>query len=211
MTQKERQERSREEIYQAALKDFGAHGYDAVNMERICAGHGISKGMMYHYYTGKDELFLLCVERMYNDLKAHIERNMDALSECDVFEAIRDYFMLRECFFQQHPLQKGVFESAFLNPPQHLMERIRQLRAPIRELNRQFLQRQISRMLLRPGLDEKKVARYLESMESLFKHVLTCYSGEQTKMDLHAMLAFAGELLDMILFGVLRQPEGQCR
>ena len=38
MTQKERQERSREEIYQAALEEFGTYGYDKVNMERICGG-----------------------------------------------------------------------------------------------------------------------------------------------------------------------------
>ena len=48
MTQKERQERSREEIYRAALEEFGTCGYDRVNMERICGNHGISKGMMYH-------------------------------------------------------------------------------------------------------------------------------------------------------------------
>lgn len=64
MTQKERQERSRKEIYQAALEEFGTYGYDKVNMERICGNHGISKGMMYHYYSNKDELFLLCVDAL---------------------------------------------------------------------------------------------------------------------------------------------------
>ena len=53
MTQKERQERSRKEIYQAALEEFGTYGYDKVNMERICGNHGISKGMTYHYYSNK--------------------------------------------------------------------------------------------------------------------------------------------------------------
>ena len=49
MTQKERQERSKEEIYRAAMAEFGSRGYDGANMEHICADHGISKGMMYHY------------------------------------------------------------------------------------------------------------------------------------------------------------------
>ena len=70
MTQKERQERSRKEIYQAALEEFGTYGYGKVNMERICGNHGISKGMMYHYYSNKDELFLLCVERTFQELRA---------------------------------------------------------------------------------------------------------------------------------------------
>ena len=57
MTQKERQERSRQEIFRAAMEEFGTRGYEEVTMERICSGHGISKGMMYHYYSNKDELF----------------------------------------------------------------------------------------------------------------------------------------------------------
>ena len=68
MTQKERQERSRKEIYQAALEEFGTYGYDKVNMERICGNHGISKGMMYHYYSGKDDLFLLCAREIFQAL-----------------------------------------------------------------------------------------------------------------------------------------------
>ena len=59
MTQKERQARSRREILQAAQEEFGSSGYDGVNMEGICTRHGISKGMMYHYYANKDDLFYL--------------------------------------------------------------------------------------------------------------------------------------------------------
>ncbi len=56
MTQKERQERSKREILEAAMEEFGTRGYDAVTMEGICGGHGISKGMLYHYYPNKDAL-----------------------------------------------------------------------------------------------------------------------------------------------------------
>ena len=81
MTQKERQERSREEIYQAALEEFGTSGYDNVNMERICGNHGISKGMMYHYYSSKDALFLLCVERTFAELKDYVEHTEAVIEE----------------------------------------------------------------------------------------------------------------------------------
>ena len=46
MTQKERQERSRKEIFQAAMEEFGTNDYDQVTMESICTRHKISKGMM---------------------------------------------------------------------------------------------------------------------------------------------------------------------
>ena len=56
MKQAQRQERSRREILQAAMEEFGTHNYNDVTIDNICSRHGISKGMMYHYYSGKDDL-----------------------------------------------------------------------------------------------------------------------------------------------------------
>ena len=155
MTQKERQERSREEIYQAALEEFGTSGYDNVNMERICGNHGISKGMMYHYYSSKDALFLLCVERTFAELKDYVEQHAELLDGQDTLNDIREYFLIREHFFQQNPREKMIFETAMLRPPKLLAEQIHQLRAPIRSMNREFLRRLVGKMPLRPGLDQE--------------------------------------------------------
>ena len=207
MTQKERQDRSREEIYRAALEEFGTLGYERVNMERICGQHGISKGMMYHYYSNKDELFLLCVERTFADLKAHVERDMGELAGQDIVDAIKNFFMLREYYFQLHPRQKVIFEDAMLHPPKHLIEKIQELRAPIREVNRQFIRQLVARMPLRAEIEPKKAARYLESVEYFFQSAMKNYHSGRSEEDLHAMFETAGEMMDMVLFGILRQSE----
>ncbi len=208
MTQEERKRRSREEIYRVALEEFGTNGYEKVTMERICTRHNISKGMMYHYYANKDELFLLCVERTYGDMKDYLEREVAQLPQQNPVEAIKGFFLLREGFFQRNPLQQGIFEAAAFRPPNHLLEQIRQLQAPVRALNGRFLQGLMERCQLRPGLDQERVARYLEMAEAMFRH--SCHSCSQGpgQPDLHRVLERAGELTDFILFGVLRQPAG---
>ena len=205
MTQKERQERSKEEIYRAAMAEFGSRGYDGANMEHICADHGISKGMMYHYYSSKDELFLLCAERTFRELTDYVAQGMDALDETDIPQAIKGFFMLREGFFQDRPNEKAVFESAMLRPPRHLAGQIQELRAPIRRLNREFIERMVARMPLRQDLEPEKVSRYLAGIEPFFQNILNSFHETQ---DLHAMLNASGELLNMVLFGVLRQNGG---
>ena len=72
MKQAQRQERSRREILQAAMEEFGTYNYSDVTIDNICSRHGISKGMMYHYYSGKDDLFLLCAREMFQALKEHM-------------------------------------------------------------------------------------------------------------------------------------------
>lgn len=207
MTQKERQERSRKEIFQAALEEFGTRGYDNVTMDSICGRHGISKGMMYHYYSNKDELFLLCVQDTFQALKAQIERDAAELSGQSSFDSIKNYLLIREYFFQLHPKRKLIFENAMLRPPKQLAGQIRALHAPLKEMNRQFMDRVVSQMPLRAGLDREKATRYLESVESHFWSLVSQYQQQEPCCDFRSMMEAVGELLDMTLFGILRQPD----
>lgn len=207
MTQKERQERSRKEILQAAMVEFGQSGYEKVTMERICRNHGISKGMMYHYYSSKDDLFLLCVGEAFEVLKDHIEQSMATLSAQDPFDAIKNYFLIREHFFASHPQYKLIFETAVINPPKHLSEQIQILHQPIMDMNWRFLESIVARMSLRPGLCRETVTRYLQNVEPALRSMIDRYQNVKTTQDLHTMLETTHEILDMLLFGVLKQTE----
>ena len=208
MTQKERQERSRAEILQAAMEEFSVRDYNQVNMEGICSRHGISKGMMYHYYSSKDELFLLCVQDTFERLREYVQEEGANVKGVRVSERIKNYFLLREYFFQAHPERVRIFENAMLRPPEHLLEQIKTLREPLRRLNESFLQSMIRSVPLRPGLDQDAAVRYLESAEPVFRAVVLRNQAEKQTQDFHTMLEAVEEVLDMALFGVFRSEPG---
>jgi TetR/AcrR family transcriptional regulator len=64
-------EYSREAILEAATQEFSDHGYDGARMDSIVARAKVSKNLAYHYYGGKDELFLRVMERMYAKMREH--------------------------------------------------------------------------------------------------------------------------------------------
>lgn len=204
-TQKERQERSKNEIFNAAMEEFGNQDYDKVTMECICSKHGISKGMMYHYYSNKDELFLLCVKETFDTLKDYVEHEISSIIHLNTVEAIEKYFMLREHFFECYPQHKYIFETAILHTPKHLSDEIHSLHEPLTQVNRSFLEKIVTQMPLRKGLEADKVMRYLESVEQVLQSVICCYKGSRTSDDIHSVFEYAQEILDMALFGVLRQ------
>ena len=205
MTQKERQTRSKHTIFLSALEEFGSHDYSQVSMESICQNHGISKGMMYHYYSNKDDLFLLCVQDMFQALAAQLEQDMQQLDETKPLEAVKQFFLIRERFFQQHPHWKNIFENAMLHPPKHLESAISELRQPIRSLNRQFLGNVASALTLRPGMSRETATRYMESIEYVFPSLLHQFRAGSETTDPHDMLHAATELLEVILFGFVSQ------
>ena len=205
MKQQERQKKSKGKILQAAITEFSASGYDKVTMENICTRHGISKGMMYHYYSGKDDLFLLCVQNMYQMMQQYLEENMAELEKKDALHALKEFWMLRESFFGEHPPFKNIFENALLRTPPHLFEKIEEIRGSIEALNRQFLHRTIGKIELRENLKKENVSIYLEVMESVFWKLVEQYRREQRISDVHSLMEAAGELWDMVLLGVVRQ------
>ena len=205
MTQTERQERSRRQILEAAMEEFGSRDYDAVTMDSICGGHGISKGMMYHYYPSRDALFLLCTQKTFQALQRHLLENREALDQQSGFGAVKAYFLLREQYFQDHPAEKNIFENAILRPPQHLREQIWALRRPLREMNRQFLWRVVRGMPMREGLRQEAVMRYLDSLEDALPNVLRQYQAGGDLTDMRTLMESEGELLDLVFYGIIRQ------
>ena len=206
MTQKERQEHSRKEILQAALDEFGTYDYAQVTVDNICARHNISKGMLYHYYAGKDDLFLLCVGDTFEKLSEFVSQNEFLLQDCSALESLTAYYQCREQFFEVYPERRKVFECAMLHPPAHLESKLRELRAPVWQINQHFWKRVVKQYPLRAGLEEEQVTRYLVSLDYAFQTILEQYNQAGKVNDIHDMLQIASEILDMMLFGVM-QPK----
>lgn len=73
------------------MEEYGSREYESVTMDCICANHNISKGMMYHYYSNKDELFLACVQDTFQALKDYIVENAEKPDGCNTLDTIRNF------------------------------------------------------------------------------------------------------------------------
>ena len=59
MNKNEKTERTVAKIMESAMTEFGTNGYAGGTVNNICKA-GINKGLVYHNFSGKDELFLIC-------------------------------------------------------------------------------------------------------------------------------------------------------
>lgn len=203
MTQQERQERSRQKILSAAMREFAAQEYDNVTIDCICTNHHISKGMIYHYYSSKDELFLVCVRDTFEKLKHFIEENSSRPDGQNIMDTIKQFFQLREQFLIRYPQCRRIFETAVFHPPKHLTEQIARLHEPITGLNQMYLKAVVTQMPLRKGVNPDSVIRFLEGTEFLLRS-----AGYRRPLcsEPDRMGGALEEILGMFLFGILRQP-----
>ena len=110
MKQEEKTKRTRERILEAALTEFGTKRYEAASISSICSKNHLSKGLLYHNFGSKDELYLYCVRYVY-------DRTLEYLKSCSnmararnpVVQMLKD----RQSFFHENPLMGNIFLKRF--------------------------------------------------------------------------------------------------
>ena len=58
MNREEKNRLTRRRIMDSALAEFASQGYGASSVNTIAASEQLSKGIIYHYFENKDELYL---------------------------------------------------------------------------------------------------------------------------------------------------------
>ena len=67
-TQQERSEATVRVLLDAARKLFAADGYAATSLDAIAAAAGVTKGALYHHFTGKPDVFQAVFEDLLREL-----------------------------------------------------------------------------------------------------------------------------------------------
>lgn len=66
----------RERILETATNEFSSKGYENANINIIARNAGISIGLMYKYFSAKEDLFLTCITRGMTILEQTLEELM---------------------------------------------------------------------------------------------------------------------------------------
>lgn len=74
-------QKSREKIEKIALELFALNGYHATSISQISEKAGISKGLLYNYYDGKEDLLNSIIMKVYDELMKIVETNADLPAE----------------------------------------------------------------------------------------------------------------------------------
>jgi AcrR family transcriptional regulator len=94
----EMREERKAHIMDVALEHFAKEGYHKTTISHIARHAGMSKGLMYNYFTSKESLLFEIIMRSVNEMYADFDRNKDGYLSEDEFELfIRRLFnMLKE-------------------------------------------------------------------------------------------------------------------
>lgn len=198
---------SREKILCAAMDEFGCKSYDAASLNIICSANNISKGLVYHYFGNKDDLYLLCVKTCFEHLTAFLAE--ESYDFTDFQRGMNQYLARRFLFFQTYPQEGHLFFHTVLQPPLHLAGKIQELRAVFDAQSLAYYKTALAHVVLREGITEETALQYFvlfqEVFHGCFRRHMDSSAALENLMQAHEVQL--SNLLNLMLYGLVK--EGQ--
>lgn len=198
MKKSEKTEITISKIIEAAMNEFGKSGYAGGTVNNICKT-GINKGLLYHNFSGKDELYLTCLEHSCEKLMKYIQEREGAKN-------LESYMAARMDFFNEYPNEAHIFFEALLNPPDHLSGEIQQTLTEFNGLNETMYIQTLDTLILRNGITREDAISYFHLMQLMlngyFSSPIFRNTELQEKVEIHEMIV--PKLLDCMLYGIAK-------
>lgn len=180
MRQEEKTELTKAKILGAAMEEFGINGYANGSINNICK-KGINKGLIYHNYKDKDELYMICV-------KKSCERMIDFMDQENAESSMDQYMNARMRFFKENTSEAHIFFEA---------------------LNVRMYEKTISGLTLRENVSKEDALRYFSLFQEMF-NVYFCSSAFQTmdfeeKIQIHE--STIPRILNFMLYGIAERRD----
>jgi AcrR family transcriptional regulator len=150
-------ERTSAAILAASAKEFAEKGYGGARINAIAARAGTNKRMLYHYFGGKDALYLAVLEGSYMQIRA-AEMKLH-LGERDPEDGIRELVLFTWRYYLDHPEFLSLLHTENLHRAKFLKRsaRIFELNSPLVAQIGDLLRRGAARGVFRRDTDPVKV------------------------------------------------------
>lgn len=202
MKREEKNQQTKRRIMDSALAEFSKQGYGASSVNAICAAQDISKGIIYHYFSTKDDLFLACVEECFESLTKYLKETARSFSGKGQ-EQLEAYFAARTNFFKKNPVYQQIFCEAVISPPAHLREEIRSRKHIFDVLNTQILEMLLEPVSLRPQITKEEVIEMFRQFQDFInaKYQFT----ELSVQEFEAHEESCRKIVNILLYGVVEE------
>lgn len=205
MKKEEKTSRTYERIMSAAIVEFGTKNYDTASLTTLCNENQISKGLVYHNFKNKDELYLKCVEKCFEKMTEYLKGRL--YKDESVQKSIHNLFQIRQQFFKENPYYCNIFFNTVLQTPGHLTKEIHAIREEYDTFYVSCFQELLQQMQLRDGITVDMAKEYFMIFLEMYNGYFRRKSSE--KEDIYALAEDheinLSRILDIMLYGVAKE------
>ena len=140
-----------ERILAAAFDEFAMHRFETASTNQITKEAKVAKGLLFHYFKSKEELFLAVFERTLAEMTETFWSQLQGTPD-DLFEKLRHWSVLRLKMVHENPKLYHFMSMAITDCPPQLKPKIAALVEPLQRKGWEELMRGVDISRLRHGV-----------------------------------------------------------
>jgi TetR/AcrR family transcriptional regulator len=159
-------------ILNAAIKEFAQKGYDHASTNEIVKEAEISKGLLFHYFQNKKQLYMYlfnhCVDLLVNEVFAKID-----MIETDFFARVRQIALVKMELLKKYPDVLEFVQSAYMEDSSAVKPELEKRQSEFVKVNTLKIFEGIDHSRFREGIDIQKVLKVVTwSFEKMAEEAL---------------------------------------
>lgn len=116
-------EEKQKAIKEAAILIFSEHGYEKAKTDEICKKAGISKGLLFHYFGSKKNLYLYLLDDITEEMTALFYQYMKQQSQ-DLMDILAESMYVKLRIAMEMPVAYKMMYEAYVQSPADLKQDI---------------------------------------------------------------------------------------
>ncbi len=157
-------------IVESAIELFNSKGYVGASISDISKQANLSKGLLYHYFKNKDELYLYCANLCIEEYIKYLDQNL--VNPIESLDAIAENVKVRILFFNEYPKFKTLFHFIVARKPSHLAQELVEIRKKLSDSNEKRFKEIISNIELGKGVKESDIITFTAILQNSSSYLL---------------------------------------
>ncbi len=106
----------KQKLLQAAMEEFASQGYAKASTNHIAAGSGTSKGLLFHYFGCKENLYLECIQCVLDSFEGELDRFVQGQPQ-DFFARMEKFLKLKRDWLGRRETEYRLLQTSAELPP----------------------------------------------------------------------------------------------
>ncbi len=201
-------EEKKDKILNACLEEFAENGYEKASTNAIVNRAGISKGLLFHYFGNKKNIYLYLLDIT---IKHFMNRfyELDTEPSNDIFEKMIQSGMVKVKIAFEAPLMYKLIMEAFVDTPKGMEDEITDRYQKIYAQTMPNFFENIDYSKFREDIDKMKAIEFINlCLDSLYRKYVNMAKGKASKLSIEeteAMVKEQYEFVDMMKKGIYKK------
>ncbi|KNF08195.1 transcriptional regulator, TetR family [Gottschalkia purinilytica] len=199
------QEEKKQKIIDICIEEFAKNGYKKASTNEITKRADISKGILFHYFKNKKNLYLYILDYTIDYYSEAVFDYMDKIENNDVIEYIKAIGMMKIRLYSEEPIKTELLTRAFFSVPEEIKKELEERYQKLYTEMYKLIVEKVNKSKIKEGIDKNKAIEALMMLlNGLSSKYMTMYKDREKEIleNMEDIMTEMEEYLEIMRYGI---------